>query len=283
MPSALTETSTFDSQVLVIDDGDDLEKANLAPPHQALANRTKYLKDRIEGTGVKRLQYIATTAALKTNASHDDGDVAVVNSVGLYRFSNGIVIDDGLRKIAATAGTAGTWFLVAAGGAAYNVPGGIAGLDAAGKVDVAQQHNAIVGSYGAKMPGNTASGSISASATFPAAYSSFSLSLGALLKDDIVHVDGTANVVVGGVVTVEIYVATSVSPAAGGKTGAMGTARDSATGDPLALAGGRFVVPSNGTYLAFYVVTQAALQSSTYLWQSAAAEGTSLRALVIRP
>lgn len=49
MAHALTDTSAFTTSVTVPDDGDDLDAASVQVGFQALANRTKFLKDQLTG------------------------------------------------------------------------------------------------------------------------------------------------------------------------------------------------------------------------------------------
>lgn len=96
MGAPLTEVDTFTAAVPSIDDGDTASGPVFTSPVQALANRTKYLKARIETDGVKKRYRVATLAALKALTGLADGDVVVVlasNVEYIYRAAASDVSD----------------------------------------------------------------------------------------------------------------------------------------------------------------------------------------------
>lgn len=75
------------------EDGDELDQSNLDEAFQAAANRAQYLlikqadlENVVLGTGVKRIQFYASTAALAAVTGQSNGDVAIVKGtyLGIY-------------------------------------------------------------------------------------------------------------------------------------------------------------------------------------------------------
>lgn len=96
MPTTLTETSTFTTDVTVPNDGDTRNAASVRSAFQALADRTKFLKDIIGagGTGATRLRTVTTSAALRALTDMDEGDLALLkpgdpSSQAIFVYSSG--------------------------------------------------------------------------------------------------------------------------------------------------------------------------------------------------
>lgn len=91
MPTNLSDVSTFTSPVAVPADGDARNAASVQTPFQALANRTKWLYDKITN-GVPRVQFYSSTAALANVTGQVNGDVAIVNGtyLGVYIYDTGV-------------------------------------------------------------------------------------------------------------------------------------------------------------------------------------------------
>lgn len=133
MPTALTETATFDASVPTPDDNELATGANFDGAFQPLANRTQYLRAILETTGAKLLRSVADVAALKALTGMASGEVAIVaSSDAAYVYDSGSALasDDVLVVTPTTA--PGRWKHVARGVAdtAY----GLATLSSAGKV-----------------------------------------------------------------------------------------------------------------------------------------------------
>lgn len=275
MPTALIETPTFDNQVLVIDDGDNLEKANLAPAHQVHANRAQYLRNRVEVAGVKRVQYVASLAALKADSAHADGDTMLVGTLGVYRFAAGTSGTElSPQAVTASAGIAGTWYQAGEGPAAHNIPNGVAGLDAQGKVAVANTHNAIVASYA--WHGTTEDvQNITAPNTTVAGVQ---YAVPGVQAGDVLLVDGHLSLTVNGLAQMALRAGTTTL-----LTKFLATAQYMQS---VSFAGGRYEATAAGLVVLSYVATQVNNGASIYVAGTAGgfpATHASLRVTHIRP
>lgn len=117
MPANLTDSSTFTSPIQVPTNGDPVDAGPSDPLRagfQGLANRTKYIKDLLDG-GVRRVQYYSSTAALAAVTGMVNGDVAIVNStyLGLYIYdtsnSGAAVLPWFVKPDGYADGTPGRW------------------------------------------------------------------------------------------------------------------------------------------------------------------------------
>jgi hypothetical protein len=89
MGDPIIEVDSFDPEIPGIDDGDDAEEAIFEPPIRKLANRTFYLKNRLEVDGVKLVRTVDDTTALAALSGMDNGELAVVPGLGIFRFESG--------------------------------------------------------------------------------------------------------------------------------------------------------------------------------------------------
>lgn len=117
MPTNLTDSSTFTSPIQVPANGDPVDAGPSDPLRagfQGLANRTKYIKDLLDG-GVRRVQYYSSTTALAAVTGMVNGDVAIVNStyLGLYIYdtsnSGAAVLPWFVKPDGYADGTPGRW------------------------------------------------------------------------------------------------------------------------------------------------------------------------------
>jgi hypothetical protein len=76
MPHILTETATYDASVTVPDDGDAVTAAAFNAAYQALADRTKYLRDKLAAGDVQVHRYASLSAMAGVQPA--DGTVAVI-------------------------------------------------------------------------------------------------------------------------------------------------------------------------------------------------------------
>lgn len=86
MAKNLTILSTWATNVTVPEGGDLRRASTIEVPLQHLANRTAYLKDQVDVTGVRRLRYVATTTAAAALTGLTEGDCVLIRTQGLYRF-----------------------------------------------------------------------------------------------------------------------------------------------------------------------------------------------------
>lgn len=119
MPQNITEAATWDTPLSIFSDGDALNGTNFLTHLQKIANRLKYIGDRlgIVGSPAPAVKQYADIAALKAvnpgTAGFVDGDVVWIlgtQHLGAYRYNSGSSItEDRPWVIAPTAGT-GRWF-----------------------------------------------------------------------------------------------------------------------------------------------------------------------------
>ena len=117
MSETLVEVDSFDAEIPGIDDGSEGNEATFETPIQKLANRTKYLRARIEADGVKILYSAASIAAMKALTGMVTGQLCLVAGYGLYRFdSSSTVTNETVSPVVVAPDTgSGRWVLVRAG------------------------------------------------------------------------------------------------------------------------------------------------------------------------
>jgi hypothetical protein len=88
MPTTLTDSVTWATSISAPASGDLRRALTVETPLQQLANRTAYLKDQTEVTGVKRIQYVADFSAAAALTGLTDGDLVLIGRYGLYIYGN---------------------------------------------------------------------------------------------------------------------------------------------------------------------------------------------------
>ncbi len=90
MPTNIVEVDEFTTNVPVPENADDVDadaSGAFRTGRQALANRTKYLKELVVTNGVRKLRRFANTTALRAFTGMSHGDVAIIDTdtyLGLY-------------------------------------------------------------------------------------------------------------------------------------------------------------------------------------------------------
>lgn len=110
MPETFVEAATWDTPIQGPNDGEsalsDSVKATLT---KRLTNRTKYLKDLAEVSGVARLRSVADVAALKAVTGQTTSDLRFVKGKGVYRFDSGAAGPEALPWIVQPTVGGGFW------------------------------------------------------------------------------------------------------------------------------------------------------------------------------
>jgi hypothetical protein len=129
-PKQLVDVDEFTSPIGVPVNGDPINGAVFEAPYQALANRTRNLRNELDN-GIKRMREVANKAALLALTGVTTGDFAYVVGLGLYRFAAGAA-EPGLEPmvIAGPPTQGGNWRNVMS--PAVGVLGGVVGATAAG-------------------------------------------------------------------------------------------------------------------------------------------------------
>jgi hypothetical protein len=127
MPSILTENASFDAPVTVPSDGDAATVASIIDSLQALTNRSKYLQQLCEASGVKIVRSVANITALRALTGMANQELCLVGNVGLYTFDNvGTDADFAPYVVVPTSGPGrwrnAVWQYVDAGGASGTSP-----------------------------------------------------------------------------------------------------------------------------------------------------------------
>jgi hypothetical protein len=109
--TAFTESGTYAPSVTKIADGDDVNAATTNTPLQALVDRSKYLKDLLDG-GVQKAQVAADAAAVRALTTHANGSICAIADGKLFVYNpSSSATDDGVLVIKPTdvGGGAGRW------------------------------------------------------------------------------------------------------------------------------------------------------------------------------
>lgn len=85
MPKLLVDQDVFEPAISVPVNGDKINGTAFEVPYQALANRTRNVRNELN-TGIKRVREVADKAALLALVGVKTGDFAYVVGMGLYRF-----------------------------------------------------------------------------------------------------------------------------------------------------------------------------------------------------
>ena len=103
MSTALSDSNTYTTTIVIPSSGEARTAASLAPAFQGLSNRTSYLKDRLlyldpTRSGVMRVRTVADLDALRAISSsyRADGDAAYVKRLGLYFFEE-LALDESVN------------------------------------------------------------------------------------------------------------------------------------------------------------------------------------------
>lgn len=110
-----TPDDTFTSPVPALSDGQPANAAVLNAPHQALVNRTHWLKETIDSAGITRdgatrIREVADEAALKALTGMQDGELAITQDKGLvFRFRAGVASSDIPRWVVQATSNEGLW------------------------------------------------------------------------------------------------------------------------------------------------------------------------------
>ena len=141
MPATLTESDSFDSVITVPAGGDDRAAASVVVALQSLANRTKALKATLDGVtgdardGIVRLREAADVTALQAITGMSTGDLALVPSLGLFRYDSASAVS-AVGSIVVTPGVgSGRW--VWQGYSLLDAAHGLPKLDASAYVPLA--------------------------------------------------------------------------------------------------------------------------------------------------
>lgn len=124
-----TPDDTFTSPVPALSDGQPANAAVLNAPHQALVNRTHWLKETIDSAGITRegatrIREVADEAALKALTGMEDGELAITQDKALlFRYSASAADAELARWVVAPAIGSGRWL-----NTAYKLIGGPGGL-----------------------------------------------------------------------------------------------------------------------------------------------------------
>lgn len=137
MPKLLVEQDSFPSTVSVPVAGDPRAAGGVEVGFQALANRTRHLRN-----GIERIREVANKTALLALTDVTAGQWCYVVGMGLYRFEKGAVITDKEPMIIAAGGQLGNWTNVMT--PAVGVLGGAVGARADGVIEPSGLH----GSFG---------------------------------------------------------------------------------------------------------------------------------------
>src|SRR5690606_40721747 len=140
-------TDTFDN-VPSLEDGKPANAAYLNAPHQALVNRTHWLKETIDSAGITRdgatrIREVADEAALKALTGMQDGELAITQDRGLvFRYSASASEPELARWVVAPNTDSGRWV-----NTAYKLVGGANGIvktDANERIPAALPKNGVV-------------------------------------------------------------------------------------------------------------------------------------------
>ena len=143
-----TPVDTFTSPVPALSDGQPANAAVLNAPHQALVNRTHWLKATIDSAGITRdgatrIREVADEAALKALTGMADGDLAITQDKALlFRYSASAADTELARWVVAPASGVGRWL-----NTAYKLVGGANGIvktDANERIPAAMPKNGVV-------------------------------------------------------------------------------------------------------------------------------------------
>jgi hypothetical protein len=136
MATNITEVDEFTTNVAVPENGDDVDAGAgdaFRGGRQALANRTKYLKGRIDVSGVTRIASVTDAAALKALEDITTGALCIISladadAFGLYQFKEEAAIGTDIEGwVYAADDEVGNWYaldanLMVLGGASSDQP-----------------------------------------------------------------------------------------------------------------------------------------------------------------
>jgi hypothetical protein len=117
--------------------GEPRTAGSIEVPFQKAADRTAYLKDRVDfidptRDGARRLRRFATVTAMKAATDLTDGGVAVVDGGAIYQYSSSSTLTEALPIIAQPNTGGGRWIFLGYG--ALDVANGIPQLNGSGKL-----------------------------------------------------------------------------------------------------------------------------------------------------
>src|SRR5690606_37843060 len=153
-----TPVDTFTSPVPALSDGQPANAVVLNAPHQALVNRTHWLKETIDSAGITRdgatrIREVADEDALKALTGMADGDLAITQDKALlFRYSASAADAELARWVVAPAIGSGRWL-----NTAYTLVGGAHGIvttDANHRIPAAMPKNGVIAlkASGATLP-----------------------------------------------------------------------------------------------------------------------------------
>lgn len=139
MPKNLTaDTASFPAQTAPLA-GEPRTAGSLETPLQNAADRTGYLKDRLDNIdptreGVRRLRRFASIAAMRASVDYPDKAIAQVDGVGIYQFDAASDVTPAEPFVVTPDAISGNgrWLWSAYG--ALNVANGLPQLDGSGKL-----------------------------------------------------------------------------------------------------------------------------------------------------
>lgn len=131
-----------------VSNGDRANFTNFSASPQDLANRTSWLAGQIGGSvarpdstsGVQKMRHVATATLLTALTDLSNGELAIIDGVGLYQYSLGSILStDGVSVVNGLGGV-GRWLLIAPRG----IANGLAGLDSGTKVANTNLRNVLL-------------------------------------------------------------------------------------------------------------------------------------------
>lgn len=116
MPQNITDVDAFTAPIVAPADGDTRDAASVLTGFQGLANRAKYLYERVITDGVRKVRRFVDTTALKALTGQSHGDIAIVDTdtyLGLYIYDTTVSGADvnpwALKPNGFADGTPGRW------------------------------------------------------------------------------------------------------------------------------------------------------------------------------
>jgi hypothetical protein len=88
MSSQYEGLAVFPTSFAIPDDSDARDAASVGVGLEALGDRTAYLKDRVEFSGIRRIRTVASVVSAQALEDLTAGDVVQITNLGLYRFQD---------------------------------------------------------------------------------------------------------------------------------------------------------------------------------------------------